>query len=191
MQTNVPPTVDSLDELKNNSFTNHPASIEAVKAATRQRDKAEDQVKALQAEVVKLKEELKIATTPVTELKSTKTVLEEAQGLVLGDRRNDYNHPYYNFKQTAELWTALGFNYKNKSVEPENVAEAMVLVKMSRESFKHKVDNLVDEAGYILCHSLVLEKKEEIEKDKITNSEASEDEDTFSQQDIEDYESLT
>jgi Domain of unknown function (DUF6378) len=98
------------------------------------------------------------------------TVAEEAQRVVCGDRRKFYNHPYDNFKQTAELWNALGFSFQGRAVEPEDVTAAMMLIKMSRESYKHKRDNLVDIVGYSLCHELILKRKEDLSKTNVDSN---------------------
>lgn len=72
------------------------------------------------------------------------TVLEEAQRLIVGDRNLSYDHPYDNFTRIAQIWTAvLGIK-----VTPEQVGLCMVGVKLAREAYQPKRDNLVDGAGY-------------------------------------------
>jgi peptidoglycan hydrolase CwlO-like protein len=134
---------------------------ELVASLSRQIERLQGDLQNAQIELqqVKIKSEVNKQNSGAVEVKED-LVTEVAQRLVLGDRRSTYDHPYNNFLQTAKLWSALGFTYKGIEVAPENVAEAMVLVKMSRESFKHKHDNLVDEVGYVLCHQLVLQEKE-------------------------------
>lgn len=73
-----------------------------------------------------------------------KTILEEAQELVHGNRQDDYDHPFYNFSRIAKIWEGI-FEI---SVTPEQVALAMIGVKISREINKPKRDNRVDGAGY-------------------------------------------
>lgn len=72
------------------------------------------------------------------------TILQEAQNVVYGDRQVDYGSVSNNFKAIAALWsTVLGY-----SVTPEQVGLCMVQVKVARQMFRPKRDNLVDIAGY-------------------------------------------
>ena len=76
--------------------------------------------------------------------KEEETVLEEAQRLIVGDRNLSYDHPYDNFTRIAQVWTAiLGIK-----ITPEQVGLCMVGVKLAREAYQPKRDNLVDGAGY-------------------------------------------
>lgn len=72
------------------------------------------------------------------------TILEQAQQAVYSDRAADYGTVTDNFVTTAKLWsTILGHE-----VTPEQVGLCMIALKMSRQMFKFKQDNLVDIAGY-------------------------------------------
>jgi len=72
------------------------------------------------------------------------TILEEAQNAVYGDRQSDYGTVTKNFTTIAKLWsTVLGIE-----VTPEQVGLCMVQVKIARQMYKPKRDNLVDGAGY-------------------------------------------
>ncbi len=82
-----------------------------------------------------------------------KTILEEAQGLVTGARDENYGPPEDNMLHTAQ-----GINFildgKMKDgckVEDYDVAMIMMVLKLSRECFKHQRDNPVDIAGYAHC----------------------------------------
>ena len=83
------------------------------------------------------------------------TILEEAQRLVHGNRGDDYGHPFDDFSKTALIWQAI-FGIP---VTPEQVALAMVGVKISREVNKPKRDNCVDGAGYFETLSMVKERR--------------------------------
>lgn len=76
--------------------------------------------------------------------KKGQTALEEAQGLVHGDRNNDYGHPGDSFRRIAAMARAL-FGWDIKS---QDVGLFMILLKLDREKNRHKRDNLVDLAGY-------------------------------------------
>lgn len=71
---------------------------------------------------------------------------EEARRVV--DRNmNEYGPPDESFLITAKLWSSLlGIN-----VQASQVPLMMILLKVARESFKHKDDNIVDIAGYADC----------------------------------------
>lgn len=86
------------------------------------------------------------------------TILEEAQRLVHGNRGDDYGHPFDDFSKTALIWQAI-FGIP---VTPEQVALAMVGVKISREVNKPKRDNCVDGAGYFETLSMVKERRAEL-----------------------------
>lgn len=74
-------------------------------------------------------------------------IVDEAKQLVSQSRRNNYGHPTDDFSRTAKIWSAiLGIR-----VTPVQVGLCMIGVKLSRETNKHTVDNLVDISGYALC----------------------------------------
>ena len=70
--------------------------------------------------------------------------LDEARRLICGDRRADYGGVEESFTDVAQAWSILF----DVTVTPEQVALAMVLLKVYREKRNHKHDNLVDIAGY-------------------------------------------
>jgi len=83
-------------------------------------------------------------------------ILQEAERITRGPRQEDYSHPLDDYTTTAALWSAiLGIR-----VTPEQAILCMILVKVSRESRKHKRDNLVDVAGYADCAQRVVEERE-------------------------------
>jgi hypothetical protein len=71
-------------------------------------------------------------------------VLKEADGLVHGNRGEDYGHPLDDFKRTSKIWSAILGN----DVTPQQVGLCMIGVKLSREVNRPKRDNRVDIAGY-------------------------------------------
>ena len=81
------------------------------------------------------------------------TVLEEAQHIVNGDKRDEYGDRVETFGRIASFWTIiLGIE-----VSSQQVAQCMVALKLSREIFKHKRDNLVDIGGYVYLMELLNE----------------------------------
>jgi hypothetical protein len=79
-------------------------------------------------------------------------VLDEASGIVLGDRRKDYGTPLENHTRTADMVTAYLSNKLRDGVEitPEDVCMFNILQKVSRGANSITHDTLVDIAGYAL-----------------------------------------
>lgn len=84
------------------------------------------------------------------------SILEEAQRLVHGNRGADYGHPIVDYESTGRMWGAiLGI----PDIDPRICCLMMIAVKLSRESRKHKRDNLVDAAGYAECAAMIADKQ--------------------------------
>ena len=86
----------------------------------------------------------------------TVTVLTEAQHLITGDRNKDYDHPLDNFNKIKTGWEVI-FGVE---LTEEQVGLAMAWVKIAREVYKHKRDNLVDTVGYIGTVEMVINERE-------------------------------
>ena len=81
------------------------------------------------------------------------TIAEEADKIINGDRRASYGPVNASFEQTAKIWSGI----LGTDITPQEVALCMIGLKLQRESFAHKRDNLVDLIGY----TLLLEKLED------------------------------
>jgi hypothetical protein len=79
-----------------------------------------------------------------------RTVLDEAKGLVHGDRNEAYGNPIHDFTRTAAMWTAMFGTYlqPGQSFKPQDIAKALICVKLSRSMNAERHDNAVDIAGY-------------------------------------------
>lgn len=90
-----------------------------------------------------------------------KTVLEEAQALVYGDREAQYSPPQRDYAKTAKIWTGILLEKlrPGEEISPLEAVLMMVGMKLSREVYRHKRDNLVDAAGYIACAERIAEGK--------------------------------
>ncbi len=71
-------------------------------------------------------------------------VLNTAEGIIYGDRHESYGPAEREFERVATGWSALF----GAPVSAKQVALAMVWLKVCREDFSHKEDNLVDMCGY-------------------------------------------
>lgn len=85
------------------------------------------------------------------------SIAQEAMDIVSGARQQTYGHPSKNFQDTARLWSVvLGIE-----VTPQQVALCMVHLKLAREVFSPKRDNLVDAIGYLLAYDATGEEENE------------------------------
>jgi hypothetical protein len=93
-----------------------------------------------------------------------KSLLEEAETIINGNRRQTYGEPEQNFERIALLWNAwLSITEQRDAIEPREVALMMTLVKLARlaETPDHR-DSIVDMIGYAACYGeLVLAKQAE------------------------------
>lgn len=82
------------------------------------------------------------------------SILEEAQRLIHGARREKYGHPLDDYGRTAALINAEFSDKLKEPFTPEEAMIIMVLVKLSRQRNQPQRDNLVDAAGYLGCIEL-------------------------------------
>lgn len=93
------------------------------------------------------------------EVRTTESICAEADRIVVGERRSAYGHPIDNFTLTGQLWAPiLGL----EEVTAEQVGLCMIQVKVAREAFSPKRDNLVDIAGYAKCNDLIRTARKEV-----------------------------
>jgi hypothetical protein len=86
-------------------------------------------------------------------------ILQEANNIVHGPRRDCYDHPSKNFGKIASFWTTI----LGTPVTPRQVALCMVAVKIARDTHFPQRDNLVDIAGYAATAEMLEEKGQENE----------------------------
>lgn len=81
-----------------------------------------------------------------------KSVLQEAEELIWGDREKTYGNPAFNLETIAEFWKIWLERRHNVVVAlfPEDVAYMMVLLKLARllNTPDHR-DSQIDACGYI------------------------------------------
>ena len=73
-----------------------------------------------------------------------KSILSEAEEIVNGSRHSDYGNARESFSRIATIASVM----TGKELAPEDCCAVLMAVKLVRESFKHKRDNLVDLCGY-------------------------------------------
>lgn len=61
-------------------------------------------------------------------------------------RQTTYDHPKRNMKHIANVCSAL----LKKKVTAKDIATIMIVVKLCREQFRHKEDNIRDAIGYLV-----------------------------------------
>jgi Domain of unknown function (DUF6378) len=97
------------------------------------------------------------------------TPLAEADRLIHGPRQADYSHPIDDYDCTGRLWAATlesyfrGHGYPEfccPDIPAECATLMMVQVKISRETRHEKRDNVVDGAGYLGCHDMVIAERQ-------------------------------
>jgi len=83
----------------------------------------------------------------VPNAKPSQSIAEEAAAVVAGDRAAGYGDVNEYFGRIAKLWSA----YTGSSISPWDVAQMMILLKVSRAKTSTKRDTLVDIIGYAEC----------------------------------------
>ena len=86
--------------------------------------------------------------------KETKSILEEAIEILNGSRQCDYGDPAESFKRIAQLANLMS---NSNDFTPVKCCIVMIASKLTRESHKHKRDNLVDLCGYGAIMNRIIE----------------------------------
>lgn len=73
------------------------------------------------------------------------SILQEADRILNGERDADYPDPVENFKHIAAIASAI----LKKDLTDEECCVVMLAVKLARENYKHKRDNIVDGVAYM------------------------------------------
>jgi hypothetical protein len=81
------------------------------------------------------------------------TLAADALTAVTGPRQRDYAHPKINFQRIADLWEPI----LGCRVTPEQVALAMIQVKVARLMNRYTRDSIVDVIGYALTLDACME----------------------------------
>ncbi len=90
---------------------------------------------------------------------SPESILEEAQRLTNGERRESYGPSLDDHSRTAALWTPL-LRHKLRdgaTIEWHDVIRCMIALKLSRDCHSMQRETVVDTAGYAWCRQEALE----------------------------------
>ena len=92
---------------------------------------------------------------------ASESILTEALRVTGGDRNENYGHPIANHQRIADLWNGYfaaravdvaGVRQPTQAqLEPADVVNLMILLKLARELHTSKRDNFTDIAGYARC----------------------------------------
>ncbi len=86
-------------------------------------------------------------------------ILEEAQNIVQGDRRQEYGSAYDCFERISKMWSA----YLGIPVDSFDVANLMIMLKICRAHKKgFQRSSYVDIAGYAFCSEIVYNDEQKI-----------------------------
>ena len=72
------------------------------------------------------------------------SIIDEAKEIRGGSRQSDYGDCVANMQRISEIATLIN----GKKLTPKECTIVLIAVKLSREAFRHKKDNLVDLIGY-------------------------------------------
>ena len=97
---------------------------------------------------------------PMSERQQASVVIsrlfEEVMDTVTGPRQDTYGSPYASFQQIADLWEAYLRRRAEGPIGPQDVANMMILMKVSRSATggKHH-DSTVDIIGYAALKEVI------------------------------------
>lgn len=89
-----------------------------------------------------------------------KSILSEAEEIVNGSRHSDYGDAKESFSRIATIASVM----TGKELSPDDCCAVMMAVKLVRESFNHKRDNLVDLCGYAHIMNEIVESEKKKDK---------------------------
>ncbi len=95
--------------------------------------------------------------TSYTAEHGTASILDSARKITSGDRREDYGHPSDDFARAALMWTGIlrPKLIADQRITAEDIPLCMIAIKLARQVYNHKRDNLIDIAGYARTAAMV------------------------------------
>ena len=90
------------------------------------------------------------------------SILSEAEEIVNGIRHSDYGDPAESFERIAKTASMIA----GRDLSPNECCAVLMAVKLVRESFAHKRDNLIDLCGYAYIMNEIKESNKKGEQDE-------------------------
>lgn len=87
----------------------------------------------------------------------SENILEKANKVVAGDRNEQYGSIHQSFDKYSKIVNLILSESEKEHlrnaeseelISPSIISKVMIAIKLGRESYKHKEDNLLDLAGY-------------------------------------------
>jgi hypothetical protein len=88
------------------------------------------------------------------------SILNDAITILNGSRNADYGNPVKNFNRIATIANLMG-----AQVTALDCVNVLIALKLSREAYTHKEDNLIDAAAYMEIKQMIIESQNRIEED--------------------------
>lgn len=82
-------------------------------------------------------------------MKNKSTIIDEAKHLTETSRKEEYGDAEVVYDLVGELWSRYQYARTDVLLSAKDVCFMMVILKVVREIFRDKRDNLVDIVGYI------------------------------------------
>lgn len=86
-----------------------------------------------------------------------KSILDEAKEIRSGSRESDYGDAVSNFDRIAKMASYIS----GKKLSPFDCVSVQIAVKLSRQGYKKKRDNMVDLAGYADIMQQIIDRDEQ------------------------------
>jgi hypothetical protein len=103
------------------------------------------------------------AARPASLGKPGESEMNEANGLVNGDRQAAYGSPLESYTAQAKVWSGILADKLKADLTAEDVVILLAAMKLWREAHKPKRDNRVDTHGYMLVLAHVIEGRNDAE----------------------------
>ena len=94
---------------------------------------------------------------------NNQSIIQEADEIVNGNRQSDYGDAAYNFHRIANIVNSM---YPQLGINAQQCCAVLMAVKLIREGFRHKRDNLVDLCGYAYIMNEIKESNKKGEQDE-------------------------
>lgn len=114
--------------------------------------------------IVPRKDKINIIFKEVTDMnkENEQSILFEAEEIVNGSRYSDYGDPVESFERIAKTASMIA----GEDLSPKECCAVLMAVKIVREGYRHKRDNLVDLCGYAHIMNEIHESEKKGEQDE-------------------------